>query len=476
VKDAEVIKLNMDLQVAAILDILSIPCTRRTDLTIQRLIDLTQHIRFFTGLSKPVHAACCKAMKCADYESGEVIFRYGAVADSFCIILRGQVSVGIPTWTTMLASNAFKVATMAIPSRRLSQALLHPDRSRRKSIRASTLLSEDSLPAMVLNEVNQLGAGASFGELGLLIGEKRSATITCKEPTTLAVLEKSDFDYILKDYQAKLLNDKINFLRSVPAFATWTISAMSKCSYYFYERTYYKGDVVYREGEAAGEVYVIREGEFKVGFRQFTKTANWQKKGHKRYPSMPVSPTSSLNPQLQLSLLSSREVFGDYEVLEDRAREATCTCVSQTAHAYVVSKSVSPTQDFQKRLHDQRTMAFLKDRAATERNWLNERLTGLITVEKYKSELSDWSSKAITSLTDSPQRRYAPATYQTIRKDLQLFSNIQHHHRAASELLSPKSEASALPNPSLSVRSLSSLSLRHRIGALLGKPPPRHKK
>jgi len=257
----------MDLQVASILDILSIPCARRTDLTVQHLLDLTQHIRFFAGLSRPVHAACCRAMKCADYASGEVIFRYGAVADSFCIILRGQVSVGIPTWTTVLASNAFKATAMVTPGRRLSQALLHPDRSRRKSVRASTLLSEDSLPTMVLNEVNLLGAGTSFGELGLLKGEKRSATITCKEPTTLAVLEKSDFDLILKDYQAKLLNDKINFLRSVPAFSTWTISAMSKCSYYFFERTYYKGDLVYREGEAASEVYVIREGEFKVRVR-----------------------------------------------------------------------------------------------------------------------------------------------------------------------------------------------------------------
>lgn len=257
----------MDLQVSAILDILAIPCVRRTDLTIQHLIDLTRHIRFFSSLSRPVHAACCRAMKSADYASGEVIFRYGAVADSFCIILRGRVSVGIPTWTTVMQGNAVKGTAVVTPSRRLSQALLHPDRSRRKSVRTSTLLSEDSIPTMVLNEVNLLGAGTSFGELGLLKGEKRSATITCKEPTTIAVLEKSDFDLILKDYQAKLLNDKINFLRSVPAFATWTISAMSKCSYYFYERTYYKGDLVYREGDTASEVFVIREGEFKVNFR-----------------------------------------------------------------------------------------------------------------------------------------------------------------------------------------------------------------
>lgn len=117
-------------------------------------------------------------------------------------------------------------------------------------------------------------------------------------------------------------------------------------------------------------------------------------------------------------------------------------------------------------------MAFLKDRAMTERNWLNGRLTGLLTVEKYKYEFSDRSSKALTDLRDSSLH---PNTYKTIRKDLQTFSNI-HHHRAVSELLSPKGEFPTSTDPLASVRSLTSLSFRHRIGALLGKPRPRHKK
>lgn len=70
------------------------------------------------------------------------------------------------------------------------------------------------------------------------------------------------------------------------------------------------------------------------------KAADWKNREHRRYLSMPVSPVSSCKSQLQLSLLSSREVFGDYEVLEDRTREATCVCASQTAQVYVVSKSV----------------------------------------------------------------------------------------------------------------------------------------
>jgi len=107
-----------------------------------------------------------------------------------------------------------------------------------------------------------------------------------------------------------------------------------------------------------------------------------------------------------------------------------------------------------------------------ERNWLNGRLTGLISVEKYKYEFSDRSSKPLTDLADSPLH---PNTYKTIRKDLQTFSNI-HHHRTTSELLSPKSDIASYTDPLAAVRSPSSLSFRHRIGALLGKSRPRHKK
>lgn len=46
-------------------------------------------------------------------------------------------------------------------------------------------------------EIKMLSAGDSFGELALLENKNRSATVTCKENTYFATLEKEFFDQAL---------------------------------------------------------------------------------------------------------------------------------------------------------------------------------------------------------------------------------------------------------------------------------------
>jgi len=48
-------------------------------------------------------------------------------------------------------------------------------------------------------EVEQLGAGGAFGEMGLIEDLPRAATVTATEPTTCALLAKWDFQNELRD-------------------------------------------------------------------------------------------------------------------------------------------------------------------------------------------------------------------------------------------------------------------------------------
>ena len=48
-------------------------------------------------------------------------------------------------------------------------------------------------------EVGAIGPGAFFGELALLDGGPRMATVTATAPTDLLVLDRSDFDSLLED-------------------------------------------------------------------------------------------------------------------------------------------------------------------------------------------------------------------------------------------------------------------------------------
>ena len=192
---------------------------------------------------------------------------------------------------------------------------------------------------------------------------------------------------------------------------------------------------------------------------------------HRRFVSLPLASTPQPTSQLQLHSLSSREVFGDYELLEDCLRVSTCTCTSPLAQVYVVSKSVLLTQDFIKRFHDQKTISFLKDRANIEKHWLNDRFNDLINVEKYKKQFWEWNKG--TDKTDLT--RFTPKKYENIKKELLYFANI-HHNRANSELLSPKFEGGLHTEPTPTTRNHSSMGVYQRFGTLQSKSRLRHRK
>jgi len=159
-------------------------------------------------------------------------------------------------------------------------------------------------------------------------------TAYCMDSVGILVLLKRDFTSILTHRENKSSLEKTNFLLSVPAFSMWTQASLFRYLDLFQPRTYVKGDVVYREGSQAVEVYIVREGEFK-----FVKRLE-QGVRRKRAISLQNSPIRLRKPEVQLLLKSSREVLGDMEVLDDLPRAHTCVCVSPTAQVYVISKSV----------------------------------------------------------------------------------------------------------------------------------------
>ena len=58
----------------------------------------------------------------------------------------------------------------------------------------------------------KLGVGTAFGELSLLHGSPRTATMTCLSATTCAILEKDDYNNLLANAEKKKLEDKVDFL------------------------------------------------------------------------------------------------------------------------------------------------------------------------------------------------------------------------------------------------------------------------
>jgi signal-transduction protein with cAMP-binding, CBS, and nucleotidyltransferase domain len=56
----------------------------------------TKKINFFKDLGEDLHKECLKAMTICTYHRDDVICTYGEEGTSFCVILKGMVSVHAP--------------------------------------------------------------------------------------------------------------------------------------------------------------------------------------------------------------------------------------------------------------------------------------------------------------------------------------------------------------------------------------------
>ncbi|HMQ35383.1 MAG TPA: cyclic nucleotide-binding domain-containing protein [Chloroflexaceae bacterium] len=113
------------------------------------VIEHLRRVEVFSGLSDEELlqvATVCKPRRLA---AGQIVFEEGADGDELMIILEGCVRVSITT--------------------RLPQG----------TVTTST--------------INMLYKGQSFGEMVLLGGATRSATVTCVDPCTLLVIRERDF-------------------------------------------------------------------------------------------------------------------------------------------------------------------------------------------------------------------------------------------------------------------------------------------
>jgi len=109
-----------------------------------------------------------------------------------------------------------------------------------------------------------LAGGESFGDLALKMHKPRMASIRTLEDTHFAVLSREEYERSLGQIDRKKVNEKIAFLRSLPFFQLLTKTSLSKLTPQFRQISTIKGQYLYREGEQADSVYLVKSGQFEV--------------------------------------------------------------------------------------------------------------------------------------------------------------------------------------------------------------------
>lgn len=106
--------------------------------------------------------------------------------------------------------------------------------------------------------------GDSFGELALISLKPRSATIRCLTNCKFAVLSKKCYEKVFLIKEKKKLTEKVGYLKDIPFLKDVTKTKLSKFTYFFEEKTYKRGQILYEEGDACKHVYIVKEGEFEL--------------------------------------------------------------------------------------------------------------------------------------------------------------------------------------------------------------------
>lgn len=205
--------------IQTIQNILSTPKNQRTPEQISELISILKPLKLFKNLLKSPSAlsSICQLLQFEFHSASDYVFKYGDIGTHYYIILEGRVSLQIP-----------------------------------KSIGKS------------LAEVMVYEKFSGFGEIALEAYKNRGGSAYCLTDCYFLTLEKKDYLEHMQGFLSDKKRNIVNFLVTLPFFNQMSRILLSKLTYNINEVVFRKGQLVIREGEEPGKVFILRSGECQV--------------------------------------------------------------------------------------------------------------------------------------------------------------------------------------------------------------------
>ena len=202
-------------QVAKSLPILKKDPKDRNDDDINSLLDLVRGVKFFEELSLHLRFSVCRVMKYKMLCAKKIVFRQGDAGNSFFVILRGSVDI-------LVRHRGIKYTACS----------LYP--------------------------------GQSFGELALINSAPRSATVRATMDSEFVVIEKADYNAVLKKMHELARVEKLRLLRRVHSFRDWSDSELKQLSEKARLRSFSDNGIVCQEGGQRECLHIVKRGVCRI--------------------------------------------------------------------------------------------------------------------------------------------------------------------------------------------------------------------
>jgi ATP-binding cassette subfamily B protein len=120
--------------------------------------------------------------------------------------------------------------------------------------------------------LNVLRPGDEFGEMGLFEGGVRTATVRCSSDVSVLRLDREDFQRLLEENAElrRYLDLRVrhrslhNFLHQFSELERVPFPVLTALLEELVPQTFPKGSLIFRQGDACGPMYIIREGHVRV--------------------------------------------------------------------------------------------------------------------------------------------------------------------------------------------------------------------
>eukprot|EP00300_Choanocystis_sp_HF-7_P033244 c45549_g1_i1.p1 GENE.c45549_g1_i1~~c45549_g1_i1.p1 ORF type:complete len:426 (+),score=47.35 c45549_g1_i1:253-1530(+) len=159
------------------------------------------------------------------------------------------------------------------------------------------------------------GVGGSFGELALMYGSPRAATVKSAEDSVCFLLDRVTFKSSVVSSADRVRKMYIDFLRRSPVFSALTPEELAAIADSLSPVKFLDGEVIFRQGDRADRFYMIERGTASV--RQ-TKDRG----------------------EVQVGFLRSGDYFGEMALVNTSTRaasviaEGNCYCVTMDRDAF----------------------------------------------------------------------------------------------------------------------------------------------
>ena len=237
-------------------ELLDIPCEKRTEKMLLELMSFTKDFKIFENISMSIeHQNICSTMTIHRYKPNETIVKQGDPGDSFFYILSGTVNIRL----------TYKIDTGLTSNEKKKNDLNDEENVENKNNQNQNEKKDDEINVITVDKnIGVLKAGQTFGELSLLYGTPRAASIVSVTNSALIKIDKEPFDKYVKNIFENQLQDQIEFLKICPIFNKIDQDLLIKLGIRTEVKKYSTGQIILEPDIKCEQIYIIRRGTIKV--------------------------------------------------------------------------------------------------------------------------------------------------------------------------------------------------------------------